>query len=425
MEARVARLTKRTAPPFAALITGTFALALPLSGARAQQNTGSSPCNAPTTEPIVHVALPGNPFTPVISSDGCWVFVALAGQAPASTPGVAVIKRGAGKLTLKRTVPLKAGGTGAVLTHDGKMLIVAAGSNIAFLDAAKLVSGAPSAVMGYLEVGEGTGAIYANVTKNDALLFVALERTESILVIDLAKLRRSGSFDSTVVLGRIPVGNAPIAVTLSNKDKYLYATSQSQAQINGSWNWPLECAPENPNAPLYAAKRSKGAVLVVDVARARKDAEHAVLAKVPVGCGPVRLVLSPDESTAWVTVRGEHSIVAVDTKKMLADPANAVIMKMKVGTAPVGVAVVDGGKKVIATNSNRFAGGADDKQSLNVIDISNGAAKASLLGLIPAGAFPRELRITPDGKTLFASNFASKTLQVVDLSRLVLQKSAP
>ena len=57
----------------------------------------------------------------------------------------------------------------------------------------------------------------------------------------------------------------------------------------------------------------------------------------------------------------------------------------------------------------------------NIVDVSRGPASAALLGTIPAGAFPRELRISPDGKTLFASNFASKTLQVVDLARLAPQ----
>jgi hypothetical protein len=73
---------------------------------------------------------------------------------------------------------------------------------------------------------------------------------------------------------------------------------------------------------------------------------------------------------------------------------------------------------VIATNSNRFAGGADDRQSLNVVDASAGAASAKVVGHIPAGAFPRELRVSADGKTLFASNFASRTLEVVDLARV-------
>lgn len=388
---------------------------------------GTTACNAPTAEPIVHVTLPGNPFTPVVTPDGCWIFVAMAGNsAQGGTPGVAVLRRTSGTVTLERTVPLRSGGTGAVLTHDARLLIVAAGGSVAFLDAGKLKSGSDDPVLGYLDVGEGTsaigsgqaaGAIYASVTGDDGILFVSLERATAILVIDLPKVRR-GVFDQSVILGRIPTGNAPIAVTLSTDDKYLYSTSQSATP---SWNWPNACAPENPQQPVYAMTRSVGAVLVVDVAKARTDAGHSVVARFPVGCGPVRLVLTPDDRTAWVSLRADNTLMALDTRKLLSDSAHAIITRLKVGIAPVGVAVYDGGRTVIATNSNRFAGDANDKQSLNVIDASNGAGSAKVVREIPAGAFPRELRVTPDGRTLVASNFASKTLQVVDLQRVSLK----
>lgn len=403
---------------WSAVVVAACALVM-AAGAAAQPASG---CNAPTPEPVVHVALPGNPFTPAITSDGCWVFVAMAGMPGAgATPGVAVLKRGDGKLAVERTIPLRSGGTGAALTHDGRVLVVAAGASVAFLDADRLKSGAGNAILGYLPVGEGAGAIYASITRSDDLLFVALERAETIIVVDLPRVRR-GVFDSTVVIGRIPVGNAPIAVTLSNDDRYLYTTSQLQGR---GWGWPLECAPENPNAPLSAARRSKGAVLVIDVVRARTDAAKSVVAHVPVGCGPVRLVLTPDGNTAWVTVRGEHSVIAIDTRRLFSDPAHAILTRLKVGTAPVGVAVVNGGRTVIATNSNRFAGGTDDRQLLNVIDVSGGPASARVVGTIPAGAFPRELRVSPDGRTLFVGNFASRTFQAVDITRALDARSAP
>ncbi|MCG6955955.1 MAG: hypothetical protein LJF04_08180 [Gemmatimonadetes bacterium] len=41
----------------------------------------------------------------------------------------------------------------------------------------------------------------------------------------------------------------------------------------------------------------------------------------------------------------------------------------------------------------------------------------AVVGSIPAGAFPRELRLTADGRTLLVTNYASRTLEVVDLER--------
>ncbi|HET7372908.1 MAG TPA: hypothetical protein VFJ20_05960, partial [Gemmatimonadaceae bacterium] len=256
----------------------------------------------------------------------------------------------------------------------------------------------------------------ANVTRDGRTLFVALERASAILVVDLAKVR-AGTFDTTVIVGRVPVGLGPIALALANNEKYMYTTSQAAPP---AWGWPVECHPEvDQTAP---PNHAKGAVMVIDVERARTDPANAAIAQVPVGCNPVRLVLSPDGNTAWLSLRGEHSLAAMDTRKLLTDPSHALIAKLPVGTAPVGVAVIDGGKRVIATNSNRFAGGAEDRQSLAVVDASGGAASATVVGRIPAGAFPRELRVTPDGNTLLATNFASKTLEVVDLRRLALDK---
>jgi hypothetical protein len=59
-----------------------------------------------------------------------------------------------------------------------------------------------------------------------------------------------------------------------------------------------------------------------------------------------------------------------------------------------------------------------------VLDASKIASgSGAVMGTIPAGAFPRELRVTADGRTLLLTNFASRSLQVVDLARLPLEKA--
>jgi len=45
-----------------------------------------------------------------------------------------------------------------------------------------------------------------------------------------------------------------------------------------------------------------------------------------------------------------------------------------------------------------------------------------LVGSIPAGVFPREFGQSPDGRTLFVSNYVSNELEVIDLNRLPLDK---
>jgi DNA-binding beta-propeller fold protein YncE len=111
---------------------------------------------------------------------------------------------------------------------------------------------------------------------------------------------------------------------------------------------------------------------------------------------------------------------AFQTQRLVGDTAHALLGKVLVGIAPVGVAVVDGGARVVVTSSNRFGGNAQDKQPLTVVDAAKlRAGRGAIIGTIPAGAFPREVRLTTDGRTLFVTNFASRTLEMIDLGRAV------
>jgi DNA-binding beta-propeller fold protein YncE len=96
-----------------------------------------------------------------------------------------------------------------------------------------------------------------------------------------------------------------------------------------------------------------------------------------------------------------------------------------VGTAPVGVGVIEDGRKIVVTNSNRFLGGAADKQTLVVLDASKvPAGTAAILGTIPAGGFPREIRLTSDRLTLLLTNFTSRTVELINLQQMPLQPAA-
>jgi hypothetical protein len=48
--------------------------------------------------------------------------------------------------------------------------------------------------------------------------------------------------------------------------------------------------------------------------------------------------------------------------------------------------------------------------------ISSGAA--AIAGSIEPGAFPREIQVTADQRTMLVTNFASKTLELIDIQRL-------
>jgi len=423
-----------------ALFLGCATLLAPAAGA--QQST----CNAPASDPIVQLDMPGNPFEPVVTPDGCWIFVTLTGGNEQGGGRVVVVRRDAGSLRVERIAELNGNPTGAVLTHDGRLLIVADGGYVAFLDAQKLIRGDGNPVLGYMGNGAAVGFINVNVTRDDRLLFAAAERAEAIEVINLDTARATG-FADRAVIGRIPTGNAPISVTLSPDEKYLYTTSEG-ARVE--WGWPRDCKPDEqpsrtppparpeprqnnnrhggiaprptPDAVRTAppaAYHARGTIMVVDVPTAATNPQSSVRSIVAAGCEPVRLVLSPDGATAYVSARSDDQLLAFDTQRLLSDTAHALIGHVDVGVAPVGVAVVDSGARLFVTNSNRFEGGADDRQPVAIVDATKlraGGSKAKI-GTIPAGAFPRELRVSADGRTLFVTNFASRTLEMVDLAR--------
>jgi DNA-binding beta-propeller fold protein YncE len=388
----------------------------------AKPSSATANCNQPTSQAIVWVDLPStHAFQALLSQDGCWIFVSLATgkyEASDSAPEgqIAVFARNSGRISLRRVIRVGGNPNGMALTHDGHILILADGNRIGFLDTERLISGRGNPILGYWNDGtEAPGRTYVSVTTDDTYLFVSDEQVGTVTVINLSKIKAS-HFGSTAMVGHIPVGNGPIAVTLSRDEKYLYSTSSF---MDPSDDWPPECQPEwDPKA----LKNPQGAVFVIDVAAAKTDPAHSVVATAKAGCTPVRLVLSPQGDIAYVTARGENALLAFDTRKLALDPTRSLIGKVPTGTGPTGIAVIEDGRKVVVTNSSRFGVDPAADQSLLVIDarrIEN--ADAAITGSIPAGKLPREMAVSPDLHTLFVVNTNSQALEVIDLRRLKMQ----
>ena len=385
-------------------------------------------CTQQAARPVAVIEVPGNPFQAIPTSDGCHIFVSLVGPVEPGDPrrppqpgapmgGVAVVSRGAGEPSLIGVTRLEGSPYGMALTHDGALLIVTSDDRVAFIDPARLIAGSPDAILGYLNDAPLAGRMYANVTPNDRWLFLSDESARTISVVDLVKARASG-FDTSAVIGQIPVGRAPIALTFSTDHQFLYTTSQVAPSAYG---WPSVCRAPGSDAAREPSDYAEGAILVIDVARATHDPANAVVGAVAAGCNPVRLVTSPSDDVAYVSARTDNALLAFDTRKLLTDPAHALIGRVPVGDAPVGVAVLNGGAWLAVTNSSRF-GNSNATQSLTIIDahkISSG--EAAVLGTVPAGVFPRELRVTEDQTTLLLTNFGSKSLALIDIARLPLE----
>jgi DNA-binding beta-propeller fold protein YncE len=350
-------------------------------------------CNVPSADVTASLALPGAPFAAIPTADGCTIFVSLTAR---GVGHIAVVQRTGGAVSLAHDVAIGNGLAGGMaLSHDGKTLALANGSGVVLFDTARLTAGdgTPLASAGD---GNNAGSIYAAITPDDRLLFVSDENIAGLSVYDLAKLRGG---DSSAI-GRVAAGFAPVGLAISPDGRTLYSTSEIATPAMGG----VESCPGEGGSRRATRQ---GVLTVVDVAKAATSPGSAVLARIPAGCDPVRVALSGDGAHAYVTARGENAVLAFDTANPAGPPA-----RIGVGRAPVGITVA--GERVIAANSNRFAPPGRNREWLSVID---GGAKL-MVGAVPAGLFPRELKVTADGKTLLVTNFASNSLELVDLTRL-------
>jgi len=405
----------------------TIAFALMLVAAPLLAGTSQSTTDSQKAANF-EVNLPGAPFGVEVSADKQWVFVSLSGGGPGGGPGIAVLHDKDGQLGLAQVIPMRSSPAGLVLTHDGSMLIVAADDTVVFFDTKRLESGGTDAAFQWISDGPDAGSVYVNVTADDRTLFVSDEGSQTITVINLDKIRSLGRdseanlqrFNSEggapdVTIGKIPVGLGPIALTISKDQRWLFTTSELAPP---DWNWPDVMNAEGGGPG--DAKVPEGAVVVIDIAKARTDPKQSVIARVPAGGSPVRLAISPDDRRLFVTARNSNAVMVFDTAALIKDPGHATPTKIPVGASPVPIAVVMDGKLALVGNSNRFSPDAGKRSTVSVLDVSRiGTGRDPTLGQITCGAFPREFHVSADGKILFLTNFLSRTLEVVDVGRLV------
>lgn len=163
---------------------------------------------------------------------------------------------------------------------------------------------------------------------------------------------------------------------------------------------------------------AQGTLSVINVATAETDPARAVTATVAAHCSPVRVVVSRDGGTVWVTARESDQLLAFSATKLRSDPAHALLAAVRVGEAPVGLALIHHGRDAVVADSNRFRAAGAAAQLTVVNTASALAHRSALVGTIRSGLFPRELALEPDGNTLLVGNFGSHQLEAVDVGAL-------
>lgn len=339
----------------------------------------------PVTAPV-----PGSPFAVVGTADGRWAFASVSAG---SGGEIAVMALDRGTPRLVRTVLLPgsmSNASGMALTQDGRLLLVAGYTASAVMSVRALENGHGDPVAGVL-VDAGAGQTEVAVSGDDRYVFVTDETTGGLSVFDLAVALQHGFAAPGVAVGIVPLAPGAVGVALSPGGTLLYVTT-------------------------LGAYGPHGQLWLVDAARAESGAGRgAILAHVGAGCQPVRVAVSPDGSTAWVTALQSNALLAFSTADLRQDPSRALRAVVRVGSEPVGLVLGDNGRIALVGNSNRglVAGtGGDAPQTVSVID--TGAALAhrpALLGAVPAGLFPRDLSTDPANGQVLVANFDSGTIE--------------
>ena len=377
----------RTSTPAGPVAGAAAALpALPVPGCSTAVATAK-------TLPGVHSAQVnvGNaPFGVVTTADGKFSFVTLANS-------VAVLSNGS-PLSPTLTHVLSAPGANGSeqLTNNGKYLLVAANSGAIVYDVAAATDGG-NAVVGTLTSPFGSGAVKVALSADDRFAFVTLENSAALVVFNLRNALANGFGASDVVVGKVPLEPQPVGMAISPDHRWLYVVSRLRN-----------------NAP----DPSEGTISVIDLNRAETTPSSAVVSTASAGCSPVRIITSPDGRYVWVTSRESDMLLGFSAAALRSRPSRSLLARVSVGAGPIGLAMVDGGRRILVANSN-LHGKPGVAGTLSVISTAAALSRSpALLGQISSGAFPREFSVAPDGKTALVTNSGSGQVQAIDLGTL-------
>jgi DNA-binding beta-propeller fold protein YncE len=283
-----------------------------------------------------------------------------------------------------------AGAFGMALTPNGQLLLVAGYTATAVLSVPALEAGSKAPVMGVLS-DAATGQFEVAVSADGRYAFVTDETTGGLSVFNLASALEHGFSAPGVAVGIVSLAYGAVGVAISPDGQQLYVTT-------------------------FDAYGPHGQLWVIDAARAESGATGAaVLRHVAAGCQPVRVAVSPDGRTVWVTALQSNALLAFSTTDLQANPAKALKAVVRVGSEPAGLLLVDGGRVALVANSNRgLVTGTGSTRPQTVSVVNTAAAldhRSALIGAVPAGLFPRDITFDPATGRVLLANFDSDSVE--------------
>jgi len=280
---------------------------------------------------------------------------------------------------------------GMAVSPNGGDLVAAGGSGASVFSIPRIEqpNSAPSSWLLGSFSSQGQGAIEVVVSPDGNDVFVSLEDSDQLAVFNLKKAERSG-FGSSDLGGYVPTGIAPVGMAISPNGRFLYATSEASTETG-----------------------TEGTLTTIDLRRAEEQPSRSIVSTVWSGCSPVRVEAT--SSSVYVTARESDELLEFSASDLVSHPASGLIGRVQVGEAPVGLALANQDKTVVIADSNRFnANGATP----NLAVVAAEKKSLHLLGYVAAGDFPRDMAVSPDGRTVVISDYGSGDLEEVDIGSL-------
>jgi DNA-binding beta-propeller fold protein YncE len=335
---------------------------------------------------------PSHPFAVATTPDGKYTFVTLTGA-------LAVLKNGKALMpTLVHTINMPGADKGFTFSKDGQDLLVATDGG-AFAYSVSAAEQGRAQLLGKLLTTGGRGAVQDTFSPDGKFLFVTLQSTTGVAVFNYQEAKASG-FANNGFVGLIPTGLEPVGIELSPDGKTMYVTSMHRTD------------------PAVEQVGGIGFVSVIDVQKAETDPKHAVLHEVTAGCNPVRVIVTPDGKTAWVTVRESDALLAFDTAKMRTDPRHSLVARVDICSNPIGESFAAGHTRVVAACSD-LDQNVDGKQGIAIVNTQaalDGKGQQAYTGMVLTGGLPRQFTVR--GDALMVTNYGAGQLLAINVNDL-------